>query len=50
MSNKFLWQVNWAWDKENDMSTPTGLEPMTSQHREGALSTELWELMENKVI
>ena len=38
-----------AWDKEKSES-PTGIEPMTSEHRAGALSTELQELMESKVI
>ena len=38
-----------AWDKEKSESL-TGIRPMTSQTLAGALSTELRELMENKVI
>ena len=38
-----------AWDKEKSES-PTGIEPMTSRTPGGALSTELRELTESKVI
>ena len=38
-----------AWDKEKSES-PTGIEPMTSRTQPGALSTELRELTESKII
>ena len=44
-----IFNMTRAWDKEKSES-PTGIEPMTSRTPGGALSTELRELMESKVI
>ena len=38
-----------VWDKEKS-EFPIGIDPRSSEHREGALSTELRELTESKVI
>ena len=39
-----------AWDKEKNLSPQQELNPWPPEHRVGALSTELRELMESKVI
>ena len=45
-----LINMTWAWDKEKILSSRQESNPWPPEHRAGALSTELRELMESEVI
>ena len=51
-----MWKANWStwherrWDKENNLSPRQESNPWPPKHLVGALSTELRELMESKVV
>ena len=45
-----LINMAWARDKEKNLSPQQEMNPWPPEHRAGALSTELRELLESKVI